>query len=63
MKVIAITGGGLQSAVGYLRAAGLLGAAKVLAKPFTCEALLEAVNALVGPPAPAGSNPEAKAGQ
>ncbi len=44
MKIIAISGGGLHNAEHYLHTAKLLGAAKVLAKPFSYEALITAVN-------------------
>jgi len=45
VKVIAISGGGVsQSADDALRMARLLGAAKTLAKPFSNEVLIAAVN-------------------
>ena len=47
VKIIAISGGGQQSAVDYLHMAKLLGATKVLAKPFSNEALMAAVNELL----------------
>jgi DNA-binding response OmpR family regulator len=47
VKVIAISGGGKQSAADILRMAKLLGAAKVLAKPFSNEALIAAINELL----------------
>lgn len=47
MKTIAISGGGWQSGLDYLRMAKLMGAATVLAKPFSTEALMAAVNALL----------------
>ena len=47
VKVIAISGGGRQRAAEYLRMATLLGAARVLAKPFSTEALMAAVNELL----------------
>ena len=54
IKVIAITGGGRQNAADYLRLAKLLGAPKVLAKPFPTEVLITAVNELLsGGEAPA----------
>ena len=45
--VIAISGGGQGGAVDYLRVAKLLGAAKVLAKPFSSEELMAAVDELL----------------
>ena len=47
VKVIAISGGGLGSGEGYLEAARLLGAAKLLLKPFATAALVAAVNELL----------------
>jgi DNA-binding NtrC family response regulator len=47
VKIIAISGGGRVSAADYLRTAKLMGAAKVLAKPFSNEALMAAVNELL----------------
>ena len=47
MKIIAISGGGRGNAAEYLRAAKFLGASHVLAKPFTNEALLSAINELL----------------
>jgi CheY-like chemotaxis protein len=48
VKVIAISGGGgPQDATDYLRMATLLGAAKVLAKPFLNEVLIAAINELL----------------
>jgi DNA-binding response OmpR family regulator len=48
VKVIAISdGGGPQSATDYLHMAKLLGAAKVLVKPFSTEVLMAAVNELL----------------
>jgi DNA-binding NtrC family response regulator len=47
VKIIAISGGGRVSANDYLRIAKLMGAAKVLAKPFSNEALMAAVNELL----------------
>lgn len=43
VKIIAISGGGRVSATDYLRIARQMGAAKVLAKPFSNEALLAAI--------------------
>ncbi len=44
VKVIAMSGGGRQHAVDYLHMAKLLGADRVLAKPFSNETLVAAVN-------------------
>ena len=57
VKIIAISGCGPQGAGDYLHMAQMLGAAKVLAKPFTDEALVAAVDALVAehPPTPDGA--------
>jgi CheY-like chemotaxis protein len=44
LRIIAISGGGRQNAGDHLRVAKLLGATKVLAKPFSTEALMVAVN-------------------
>ena len=52
LKVIAISGGGRVGPTDYLRIASYLGAARVLAKPFSNEDLLTAVNELLPPPAP-----------
>jgi CheY-like chemotaxis protein len=43
VKIIAISGGGRVSAEDYLRIASKMGAAKVLAKPFSNEVLLAAI--------------------
>jgi DNA-binding response OmpR family regulator len=53
MKIIAMSGGGLHNAAHYLHTAKLLGAAKVLAKPFSNETLMAAVNELL----PGGGSP------
>ena len=53
LKIIAISGGGRNSAEDYLQIARLMGASKVLAKPFTADVLMAAVNELLaggGPP-------------
>jgi CheY-like chemotaxis protein len=47
VKVIAISGGGRTSAADNLHMARLLGAAKVLAKPFSNEVLIAAINELL----------------
>jgi DNA-binding response OmpR family regulator len=52
VKVIAISGGGRQRASENLNMARLLGAAKVLSKPFSSEVLMAAVNELVPAAAP-----------
>jgi DNA-binding NtrC family response regulator len=56
LKAIAMSGGGqFGAAETYLRLASLLGAGKVLAKPFTREQFLSAVDeTLGGQPAPKG---------
>jgi len=51
-KVIAISGGGRQSTSDYLRAAKYMGASRVLEKPFSQEALFEAINDLLAGAAP-----------
>lgn len=54
-KVIAMSGGGRMSAADYLHNARLLGANRVLAKPFSNEVLLAAIGELLPPgagPAP-----------
>jgi DNA-binding response OmpR family regulator len=47
VKVIAISGGGRQGTADYLKVAQHLGAAKVLAKPFSGEELLSAIRELL----------------
>ncbi len=47
LKVIAISGGGRMSAADYLQMATLLGAGKVLAKRFSSEGLIAAINELL----------------
>jgi CheY-like chemotaxis protein len=47
VKIIAISGGGKQSAADNLKMAKFLGAAKVLAKPFSNEVLISAINELL----------------
>ena len=54
VKAIAISGGSPWGFEGGLELARALGAAKVLAKPFSCDDLLGAVNALL---ADGGANP------
>jgi len=54
VKIIAISGGGRQKAAEYLRLATLMGAARVLAKPFSNEVLIAAINELL----PNGGAPE-----
>ena len=64
LKIIAISGGGLHNAEHYLHTAKLLGAAKVLTKPFSTEVLMAAVNALLPPQSEQqqGEHPAPKAG-
>ncbi len=50
IKIIAISGGGLGRATDYLRIAKLMGADRVLAKPFSNEAIAAALNDLLGGP-------------
>jgi len=52
VKVIAMSGGGRRSPVNFLHVAKLLGATKVLAKPFSNAALLAAIDELLPHPAP-----------
>jgi CheY-like chemotaxis protein len=47
VKIIAMSGGGRGMAADYLRTAKLMGAAKVLTKPFSNEVLMAAINELV----------------
>jgi DNA-binding response OmpR family regulator len=47
VKIIAISGGGRGSAADYLHTAELIGAAKVLAKPFSNEVLMAAIDELL----------------
>jgi len=47
VKIIAISGGGRVSATDYLRIARQMGAAKVLAKPFSNRALIAAIDELL----------------
>ncbi|HEY5079085.1 MAG TPA: response regulator [Opitutaceae bacterium] len=55
VKVIAISGGGRHNATEYLNVARYLGASRVLAKPFSIEALMAAVNELVPSAGPVAS--------
>jgi YesN/AraC family two-component response regulator len=59
LKIIAISGGGRYSATDYLETAKHMGAAKVLAKPFSNEVLIAAVNEVLteGEPPPNPSTP------
>jgi DNA-binding response OmpR family regulator len=47
VKIIAMSGGGRLGAENYLRTAKLMGAVKVLAKPFSNEALIAEINELL----------------
>ena len=47
VKIIAISGAGPDSGAGYLQTAKLMGAAKVLAKPFSADVLMAAINELL----------------
>ena len=44
VKIIAISGAGRDSGAAYLQTARLMGAAKVLAKPFSADVLMAAIN-------------------
>jgi CheY-like chemotaxis protein len=48
LKLIAISGGGRAEPENYLHSAQLLGANRTLRKPFTNEAIIAAVNDLLG---------------
>ncbi|MEW5900924.1 MAG: response regulator [Acidobacteriota bacterium] len=50
VKIIAISGGGVGDAEAYLQGARILGAQRVLKKPFSREELLKAVSELTGRP-------------
>ena len=50
VRIIAMSGGGTQSAKEYLHIAELMGAAKTLAKPFSNEALLTLIDDLLAEP-------------
>lgn len=50
VRIIAISGGGQQKALEYLRHAKYFGAWRVLPKPFTEDELLETVNAVLADP-------------
>jgi DNA-binding response OmpR family regulator len=54
VRIIAMSGGGRGMAADYLRTAKLMGAAKVLTKPFSNEVLMAAINELLSD-APASS--------
>lgn len=47
VKIIAISGGGRQNTSDYLHVAKLMGASKVLAKPFSSDALIAAISELL----------------
>ena len=48
VKIIAISGGGRTGPTDFLQAAKHMGAAKVIAKPFSSEVLLMAINEVLG---------------
>jgi len=48
LPIIAMSGGGRGNAADYLDMAAKLGARKTLAKPFSTQALLDAVNEVLG---------------
>jgi CheY-like chemotaxis protein len=56
MKILAISGGGRVNALDYLKVAQMMGAVVTLAKPFTSEELIGAVEKLIGPPAESESS-------
>jgi DNA-binding response OmpR family regulator len=47
VKIIAMSGGGRQKAADYLRLAELMGAARILAKPFSHEVLIAMIDELL----------------
>jgi len=49
VKIIAMSGGSRKSAADYLDTARLMGAAKVLTKPFSTDVLLAAIDELLAP--------------
>jgi len=55
VKVIAVSGGGRIAATNYLQMAKIVGAAKVLAKPFDSKELAAAINEVLSPSGPAVS--------
>jgi CheY-like chemotaxis protein len=57
VKVIAITGGSRHGFGDDHEVAARLGAAKVLAKPFSCATLLSAIDELLGEGADSGGRP------
>jgi DNA-binding response OmpR family regulator len=56
VKIIAMSGGGRGVAADYLRAAKLMGAAKVLTKPFSTDVLIAAINEVLSA-GPASAQP------
>lgn len=48
LKIIAMSGGGKVSAESYLKIAGIFGASRVIAKPFSMKEMTEAVKELLG---------------
>ena len=54
VKVIAISGGGINSGESYLAIARVLGTHKILSKPFVPRELLEAIRELIGTQQPRG---------
>jgi len=52
VKIIAMSGGGRVSAADYLHAAKLMGAASVLSKPFSNQALMAAIDDVLADRAP-----------
>lgn len=56
MKILAISGGGRVNAVDYLKVAQMMGAEVTLAKPFTGEELIKAIQKLLEPTSGADGN-------
>jgi DNA-binding response OmpR family regulator len=52
VRILAISGGGASSPEVYLKSALALGADRAIAKPFTMEQLVEAVEQLLAQPRP-----------
>lgn len=59
LKIIAISGGGRVNPLDYLKIAQMMGASEKLAKPFSSDELIAAVERLIGGPeaAPSANEP------